>query len=148
MAERTEREALHHLIDICRDGERGFRAAADAVSQPKLKTLFNELAEERARFAADLIPHLRRLGGTADLEDGTSAGALHRSWINIKGHVPGHHDHAIVTEAKRGEHAALDAYDDALHGMLPPTVTELIEAQQQAMHDAVDRIRAVDMGYA
>jgi uncharacterized protein (TIGR02284 family) len=147
MAERTEREALHHLIDVCRDGERGFRAAAGAVTEPKLKALFNELADERAKFAADLVPHLRRLGGTADVE-GTNAGALHRSWINLKSHVPGHHDHAIVTEAERGEHAALNAYDDALHGMLPPTVTELIEAQQEAMHAAVERIRSFDMGYS
>jgi uncharacterized protein (TIGR02284 family) len=62
--------------------------------------------------------------------------------------VPGRHDHAIVTEAERGEHAALDAYDDALSGMLPPTVTTLIEAQQEAMQKAVDRIRSIDMGYA
>jgi uncharacterized protein (TIGR02284 family) len=147
MAERTEREALHHLIDICRDGERGFRAAAAVVSEPRLKALFQELAAERAQFAADLLPHLRRLGGNADW-DGTSAGALHRNWINLKAHVPGHHDHTIVTEAERGEHAALDAYEDALSGMLPPTVTELIEAQQLAMQNAVDRIRSIDMGYS
>ena len=147
MAERTERDALHHLIDICMDGERGFRAAADAVSNPTLKVLFDDLAEQRGRFAAALLPHLRRLGGTTDW-DGTSAGALHRSWINLRAHVPGHDDHAIVTEAARGEHAAIDAYDDALHGMLPPTVTPLIEAQHEAMQAAVDRIRALDMGYS
>ena len=146
MVERTEREALHHLIDICRDGERGFLAAAEAVSDPGLKTLFKELATERATFAADLVPHLQRLGGTID-DGGTNAGALHRGWINIKAHVPGHQDHAIVTEAERGEHAALNAYEDALSGMLPPTVTSLIEAQQDAMQKAVDRIRSIDMGY-
>jgi uncharacterized protein (TIGR02284 family) len=145
MADRTERDALRHLINICMDGERGFRAAAEAVAEPKLRVLFDDLAEQRGRFAAQLVPHLRRLGGTADW-DGTSAGALHRGWINLKAHVPGHHDHSIVSEAKRGEHAALNAYDDALHGMLPPTVTELVEAQQEAMHDAVDRIRALDRG--
>jgi uncharacterized protein (TIGR02284 family) len=147
MAERTEREALHHLIDICKDGERGFRAAAEAVADPRLKTLFKELAAERATFAADLVPHLQRLGGTME-NGGTSTGTLHRGWINIKAHVPGHHDRAIVTEAERGEHAALNAYEDALSGMLPPTVTELIEAQQQAMQKAVDRIRSIDMGYS
>ena len=146
MAERTEREALRHLIDICKDGERGFRAAAAAVNDPKLRTLFINLAEERARFATALLPHLQRLGGTLE-HAGTGAGALHRTWINVKAHVPGHGDHAIVTEAERGEYAALDAYDEALHGMLPPTVTDLIEAQQEAMHHAVDRIREIDMGY-
>jgi uncharacterized protein (TIGR02284 family) len=147
MKERTQRDALQHLIDICMDGERGFRAAAEAVSNPRLKALFDDLGAERGRFAAALLPHLRRLGGTTDW-DGTSSGALHRSWINLKAHVPGHHDHSIVSEAERGEHAAINAYDEALHGMLPPTVTELIEAQQEGMHDAVDRIRALDVGYS
>jgi dihydroorotate dehydrogenase (fumarate) len=117
MAERTEREVLSHLIEVCKDGERGFLAAAERVGAPGLKSLFTELAAERARFAADLVPHLQRLGGHAD-EDGTSAGTLHRGWIGLKGLVPGHHDHTIVTEAKRGEHAALSAYVDALNGML------------------------------
>jgi uncharacterized protein (TIGR02284 family) len=147
MAERTERDALRHLIDICMDGERGFKTAAEAVSEPQLKVLFDDLAEQRGRFAAALLPHLRRLGGTTDW-DGTSVGALHRGWINLKAHVSGHHDHSIVSEAERGEHAAISAYDKALHGMLPPTVTELIEAQQEAMHDAVERIRALDTGYS
>ena len=148
MAERTERDAIHHLIDVCRDGERGFRAAAAAVSEPKLKALFNELADERARFAADLMPHLRRLGDSAEGDEGTSAGALHRGWINVKSHVPGHNDHSIVAEARRGEQKAEEAYQEALNGMLPPTVVELIETQQNRMHEVVDRIRAIDMGYA
>lgn len=147
MAERTERDVLHHLIDICKDGERGFRAAADHVSDPTLKSLFVELAVQRKRFAEELLPHLQRLGGLPDGE-GTSAGALHRRWMVLKGFAPGHHDHHIVTEAERGEQAALNAYEDALNGMLPPTVSEVIEAQREAMLKANDRIRSVDMGYS
>ena len=120
MAERTEPEVLHHLIEICRDGERGFRAAAEYVREPLLKSLFGTLATQREQFAGDLVPHLRRLGGWTDL-NGTSAGALHRGWMSLKAHVPGHVDHAIVAEAERGEQAALFAYDEALSGMLPPT---------------------------
>jgi uncharacterized protein (TIGR02284 family) len=147
MADRTERDALHHLIAICMDGERGFRTAAEAVSNPRLKAVFDNLAEERGRFAAALLPHLRRLGGTTDW-DGTNAGALHRRWIALKAHVPGHDDHGIVAETERGEHVALNAYDEALNGMLPPTVTQLVEAQQEAMHAAVERVRAIDAGHA
>jgi uncharacterized protein (TIGR02284 family) len=145
--ERTERDALHHLIEVCKDGERGFRAAEKAVTDLKLKALFRELGDQRATFASELVPHLQRLGGSTDGE-GTNAGALHRRWISVKAQMPGQHDHGVVTEAERGEHAALDAYDEALHGMLPPTVTSLIEAQQEAMHAAVERIRTIDMGYA
>ena len=145
--ERTERETLHHLVEVCEDGERGFLAAAAHVSDPGLKTLFTELAAERKRFAAELVPHLQRLGGRTD-RDGSNAGTLHRGWIGLKGLVPGHNDHGIVTEAERGEHAALGAYEDALHGMLPPTVSCLIEAQREAMQKAHDRIHAIDTGYS
>jgi uncharacterized protein (TIGR02284 family) len=144
MAERTEREVLHHLIEICRDGERGFHAAADHVQDLAVRSLFMELAAQRRSFAADLVPHLQRLGGRADGDDGTSGGALHRGWIEFKSLVPGHGDHTIVTEAERGEHIALSAYDEALEGMLPPTVSNLIEEQRKAVRNANDRIRALD----
>jgi hypothetical protein len=52
-----------------------------------------------------------------------------------------------VTEAERGEHAALNAYEEALNGMLPPTVTDLVEAQRDAIQDANERIRTVDTGH-
>ena len=142
MAERTEREVLHHLIEICKDGERGFRTAAEQVGAPVLKTLFADLAAQRRQFAAELGPHLQRLGGLAD--GGTNAGTLHRGWMVLRGIVPGDHDHAIVTEAERGEHAALNAYTDALNGMLPPTVIDLVEEQRDAIRAANERIRTVD----
>ena len=142
MAERTEREVLYHLIEICKDGERGFRTAASYVQDPSLKTLFNELAAQRHKFAADLVPHLHRLGGFEE-EHGTSIGALHRRWLDLKGHIP-HVDHSIVVEAARGEHAALGAYEEALNGMLPPTVTGLVEAQREELEKAQERLHALD----
>ena len=148
MAERTEREVLAHLIEVCQDGERGFRTAADHVKHPGLKSLFTDLAAERGRFATDLVPHLQRLGGQSP-HDGTSAGTLHRSYIGFMSRlVPGQHDHQIVTEAERGEHLARDAYEDVLKGMLPPTVISLVEGQREAMQKASARIRSIDQGYA
>ena len=147
MAERTGRDVLHHLIDLCRDGERGFRVAADHVSDPTLKSLFTELATQRKRFAEELLPHLQRLGGPPDAE-GTSVGALHRRWMLLKGRVAGRHDHQIVAEAERGEQFALHAYEEALHGMLPPTAMEIVEAQREAIRKTNDRIRSVEMGYS
>ena len=143
MAERTERHVLHHLIEICRDGERGFRAAADHVSAPVLKATFADLAAQRRQFADELAPHLYRLGGLPD--GGSSAGTFHRGWMLLRGLVPGHHDQAIVREAARGEHVALDAYDEALSGMLPPTVTDLVEMQRNAIQAANERIRTADV---
>ena len=147
MAERTEREVLLHLIEICKDGERGFRAASEYVHDTSLKSLFQSLAEQRGQFAGDLLPHLHRLGGYTDWS-GTSAGALHRGWISIKARIPGMSHHAIVAEAERGEHAAIAAYGEALNGMLPPTVSGLVEAQREELEIALAAIRELDRAAA
>jgi uncharacterized protein (TIGR02284 family) len=143
MAEHTERDVLEHLFEICRDGERGFRAAAQYVNTAELKALFMELAERRRSFAHDLEPHLNRLGGST-VATGSIAGAIHREWMNVKAHVPGHHDQTIVAEAERGEQAAIKTYDDALNGMLPPTAIAIVEAQRAEMCETLKRIRAFE----
>jgi uncharacterized protein (TIGR02284 family) len=58
--------------------------------------------------------------------------------------VSRHHDDVLIAEAERGERAALHAYEEAFHGLLPPTVEELVERQHAAIRQAYDRILALD----
>ena len=141
MAERTERSVLNHLIETCKDGERGFRYAANHVRDPNIKALFLEIASEREKFATDLLPHAQRLGGPSDAE-GTAAAALHRGWMTVKDALTGHDERAIVGEADRGEEAAEAAYKDAIDGMLPPTVRDLVERQYELVRHSHERVRA------
>jgi len=128
MAQRTERSVLNHLIETCRDAERGFRIAAGEVKTPELKRLFLRLAEQRRDFASELLPFAQRLGG-ASVGDGTTAATLHRAWIQVKAHLASNPDRAVLEEAARGERFALAAYDDAVNDLVPPDARELIEAQ-------------------
>ena len=63
MSDHDERWVLDHLIGMCRDEEQTLRFAATHVGDGKLRALLGELAEQRAQFANDLLPHARRLGG-------------------------------------------------------------------------------------
>ena len=128
MGERTERAVLNHLIETCRDAERGLLVAADQVKSSELKRLFLGLAEQRHAFANDLLPHAQRLGG-ASVSDGTAAAALHRVWIQVKARLASDVDQAILEEAARGERYAMHAYDDAVAEMIPPDVRDLVEGQ-------------------
>src|SRR5687767_3675233 len=143
MAERTELDMLNHLLETCRDGEHGFRFAAVHVSDPEISDLFIELAEERGRFAEELIPHVHRLGGQATT-DGTTTGVIHRGWMSLKGAVSRHTDEALLAEAERGERAALHAFDQARRGILPPTVLDVVERQHAAITKQYARIVALD----
>ena len=141
MADRNERWMLNHLIETCKDGERGFRYAANHVQDPNVKALFLEIASQRERFASDLLPHAQRLGGPSDA-DGTAAAALHRGWITIKDALTGHDERAIIVEAERGEGAAASVYKDAIEGILPPTVRDLVERQYEDVVHSHERLRA------
>ena len=128
MAERTERAVLNHLIETCRDAERGLRLAADEVKSNELKRLFLRLAEQRQAFANELLPHAQRLGG-ASVSDGTATAVLPRAWIQVKARLASDADQAVLEEAARGERYAMHAYDDAVTEMIPPDVRDLVEGQ-------------------
>jgi uncharacterized protein (TIGR02284 family) len=141
MGERSERAILNHLIEICRDAERGFRVAAGEVDAPELQALFLKLASQRKTFADSLLPHSQRLGGER-VGDGTNAAALHRAWMQIKARLAADRDHAVVDEAVRGERHAVAAYDDAVNDMLPPGTRDLVEAQDLDIHVAEQLVRS------
>jgi uncharacterized protein (TIGR02284 family) len=134
---------MNSLIETCRDGELGFLTAAAHVRSPALKELFEQLSAQRARIAADLIPHAQRLGGDA-AADGTSAAALHRHWIDIKSALRRHDDHAILVEVERGDAITLGAFQDALEGMLPPDSREVVERLYTELRQAHATIVSVD----
>jgi uncharacterized protein (TIGR02284 family) len=128
MAERTERSVLNHLIETCRDAERGLLLAADHVKSGELKRLFYRLADQRRAFTDELLPHAQRLGG-ASTADGTAAAAVHRAWMQLKARLASDPDRAVLTEAARGERYAVHAYGDAVTDAIPPDVREIVEGQ-------------------
>ena len=141
MADHTERWTLNRLIATCRDGEHGFRYAANHVRDSTVKALFLEIASQREQFAADILAHAQRLGGATE-PDGSLAGALHRGWMTLKDAVGAHDDAAIIREAERGERSALAAYEDALDGML---AREHRTALAQACFDFLPSRAALDL---
>jgi CRP-like cAMP-binding protein len=56
---------LNKLIEICLDGELGYRTAAEHLQDPKLRIVFKDHANRRAQYAAELRAEVERLGGRA-----------------------------------------------------------------------------------
>lgn len=136
MTESDPRTVLNSLIETCKDGERGLLHAAELVTSPALKTFFTDTASRRAQFAADLLPHAQRLGGT-ETADGTTGATLHRKWMDVRSALSGHDDRAVTSEAERGDSLTLQAFKSAVEGALPATVRDLVERgyrEVQASH--------------
>ncbi len=134
---------LNSLIENCKDGEHGFRTCAEDISNLELKSLFENRAEGCAKGARELQDEVRRLGGEPK-DGGSTSGALHRVWVDIKSAVTGKDDESILTELERGEDVAVSRYRSALEQGLPPDIRALIERQLQGAirnHDEIRNLR-------
>ena len=134
---------LNGLIHTCRDGEEGFRMAADAVKDTQLRSLFRDLSAQRAQFATELEAEVVRLGEVPTTQ-GTVMGALHRGWMNVKSAVVGSDDATIVSECERGEDSAVAAYQDAMDHDLASATQSLIAKQFSFVQAGHDRVRAIE----
>lgn len=74
---------LNGLIKTCKDGEFGYREAANDVRSTGLETIFTEYAKQRGQFARHLQAEVERLGGSSE-ESGSITGTLFRGWMDLK----------------------------------------------------------------
>jgi uncharacterized protein (TIGR02284 family) len=131
---------LNDLIETCKDGEEGFLSCANNVKNPALKSFLEEKAQRCATGARQLRDKVRELGGDPE-RSGSTAGAMHRAWVNIKSSVTGMDDQAILAECERGEDVAKRAYEKALQADLPADIRMLVETQYREVKANHDRVR-------
>lgn len=131
---------LNSLIETCRDGQTGFQEAAENVKSPELKQFFNKVSLDRSQFVGELQQQIHALGGDPE-NTGSTAGALHRTWMDIKGTFTGRDDESILNECERGEDSAVEAYEDAIKAGLPANITEVIERQFREVKEVHDRVK-------
>jgi uncharacterized protein (TIGR02284 family) len=132
---------LNNLIETCRDGEKGFKEAAEGLKSADIKAKFLDYSRERGQMMAELQAEVRRLGGDPE-KSGSMSAALHRGWMDLKAALTGHDDHAIVAEAERGEDVAKNAYEDALKGSdLSGSALTLVQQQAAKVRRAHDDVR-------
>ncbi len=131
---------LNDLIETAKDGENGFRHAAEHAKDSSLKSIFTRYATQRATYAQEL-QSLVASAGDKPAESGHIAGTLHRGWISIKDAITKGDDKALVDEAEAGEDAAIKAYKEAVGKGLPPSILSVVEKQFSGVQEAHNTIR-------
>ena len=138
---------LNELIETCKDGQEGFKQAAEGVERSDLKSLFFEFSQQRAHFAGELQEMVQSLGEEPETS-GSTAGALHRGWINLKAAITGKDEQAVLNECERGEDSAKNTYKDALEKPFPTAILNVIRDQYESIQMAHDRVKALRDSYA
>lgn len=136
------RSTLNDLIETCKDSEEGYRAAVENIKDPQTRSIFLNYARQRAEFASELQSEVAKIGGEP-ARSGSSAGALHRVWVDLKSAVVGNHDHAILEEAERSEDAIVRNYRDALTKDLPSDLRGVVEEQYRIIERTHQSVRSL-----
>jgi uncharacterized protein (TIGR02284 family) len=136
---------LNNLIETCRDGQEGFRTAAEGVKSAELRELFHGYAHQREGFASELQDEVRRLGGDPE-RSGSLVASLHRGWMGLRAALEGDDDRAIVSECERGETVALETYRASLGRDMPASVRTMVERHFSEIKEAHNLIANLAKG--
>lgn len=147
MEQKDPVKVIENLIEICKDGEKGYKDAAEHAKRPDLKTLFTTQSSERGRFATELQSVLTKFGKTEKKDSGSVAGALHRAWIDTKVGL-GAGDKSILESVEKGEDEARDAYREAVGTHLPPDAADVVSRQARSVQSAHDQVKTLRDGMA
>jgi uncharacterized protein (TIGR02284 family) len=127
------------VIEVLHDGHEGFAKIGEHLENPTAKAFFIEESATRAKFEHEL----KHAAGVSEDVGGTTAGAVHRVWGDIKAHLGGG-DHTLLETAEQGEDAAKTAYKEALED--PDThssVREVLVRQQSHIGASHDKVKAL-----
>jgi uncharacterized protein (TIGR02284 family) len=130
---------LNQLIEVCKDGEKGYRGAANEIQNGHRQVLFEAYARQRSEFGSALESEVRRLGGDP-FHTGTATGSLHRGWMHLRSILNRKHDDLIVRECYRGENIASMNYKEALEEELPPYLRSILARQLLGVLEARNRV--------
>lgn len=132
---------LNSLIELNRDGQKGFQEASDKIESPQIKEFCSKQSLARAKFVGELQPQVRTLGGEPE-KTGSVAAAVHRGWIDLTSTLGGG-DHAILVATETGEDYAVKEYKKALDETLPAPVRKIVDRQFQSVKRAHDKVKSM-----
>jgi uncharacterized protein (TIGR02284 family) len=135
--------SLNKLIEVCLDGELGYRTAASHIQNTKLHIILSDNALRRAEFAKELQAEAERLGGHPG-RSGSVVASLHRGWIALSSAVTHGDAKTIIAGCETGEASAIASYEAAVKAGLPAPTRELVETQWRAIDQAWKQLRHIN----
>ncbi len=135
------KKVLTDLVNMLHDSQKGFADIGEHLKDETLKRYFLAESLKRANFRAELENELHRAGVKDVKESGTTAGAVHRVWGDLKAKLGGG-DHTLLETAEQGEDTAKKAYKDALEQELPLPIHQLLSEQQAHVLTSHDYVKS------
>ncbi|WP_447978217.1 PA2169 family four-helix-bundle protein [Candidatus Nitrospira bockiana] len=131
-------ETLNRLLAVCKASEQGFRAAAEAVKENELRTVFKQYSHQRGRLASELRMEIRLLGGEPEMLNGI---AMPTGLDRLVAASVREDEQAVLAECSRMEETVIQAFEKAMEdGNIPLELVIALRRQSAQVREAFDRI--------
>lgn len=142
-----EISVLNDLLHITNDRKEGFEKVEGKVWEmyPDVKDEYDHMISQSKIMKNELINLITEKRGVPD--DSTSmAGAVHRTWIDIKNSFTlGNLIESTLENVVFGEKAAIEAYQNALDtGNLSPKSAEVVSEQLRSLKDSYRQFKKIE----
>lgn len=138
---------LNDLIRINNDRIVGYERAIKESKDKDvdLIAIFNEMADQSRKYAAELVQEVGRLGGDA-ASDTTLSGKVYRVFMDLKAAITGKDRESILGSCEYGEDVAQRAYEAALESdaYMNTEIRQMITEQKSKLktsHDLIKKYR-------
>ena len=131
---------LRELSGMCRQGERGYAAAAGAVSAAGVKEMLQRLGRQRGRLAGEL----EQLAARLESAEPAAAVRLFGAWPDVP-RLADKGEAAILAECVRSEGITRDRFQRALEQDLLLNVKMVVLRQYIEIKAALDWLRRSEM---
>ncbi|MEJ1221374.1 PA2169 family four-helix-bundle protein [Sediminicola sp. 1XM1-17] len=130
---------LQEIIDKNEDAIKGFQKAEENSKDVGIRNYFSARVKNRENFLKQLknaSPEL--ILGNENIE-GTTAGAAHRTWMDVKAFFSNDNDEAMLEEAVRGDKSAIEEYSEVLaETHIPARIKEILREQREVIQNDLE----------
>lgn len=128
---------LNDLLQITNDRIEGFSKVENKVwdTYSGLKSDYDDMVSNSQNMKSELVSLITERGGQPE-NTTTTAGAVHRAWIEVKNSFSGNKDESTLENVVFGEEAAIKAYENALDS------GDLCTKSSQTVQDQLHHLKA------
>jgi uncharacterized protein (TIGR02284 family) len=141
----SDEKTTSDLIETLKNGEEGFRKAAEKLAEgPRadLSAEFVTFSQQRARFSAELAELAKSYGDDVPVRS-TVPGAVHRGWMAVKDALTGDSPQAVLKAALTGEDHAVGEYEDAVKADISDGLRAVVTRQLTEVSSTRDRVKVL-----
>ena len=137
-------EGLQRLLVKNYDAEKGYIKAMQDIDHPSLRGFMQRQAAKRNSFATELDHELHLLNEKPKT-DGSLAGSLHRTWMDLRDALNLNDKSAILEECLRGEQVSAEEYKQVLNNVqYPQHLRTVINNQLSKIYRTIEDLQQLE----